>query len=147
MFGVGSIGGVDLIPEKLVKGLEVLGNFVGGMGGDVLQGQGESGVIAFVGIKEGDSGGGVGHVIVGEFSEGEFCQLPKVGYKQGSAVGDDVVWESMLGEYMFEKQFGELWSIVSGVAGDEEGLLGEVANDNEDCVKTFGIREFDDMIH
>ncbi|KAG5348567.1 hypothetical protein C0989_009839, partial [Termitomyces sp. Mn162] len=74
-------------------------------------------------------------------------RLPKVGYEQGSAVGDDIVWESVLGEYMFEKQFGKLQSIVGGVAGDEEGLLGEAANDDEDRVKTFGIGKFDDMIH
>ncbi|KAG5333226.1 hypothetical protein C0989_006042 [Termitomyces sp. Mn162] len=128
MFGVGLIGGVDLVPEKLVKGSEVLSDFMGSMGGDVLQGQGESGVVAFVGVEGGDSSGGVG------------CAVE-------SAVGDNVIWESVLGEYVFEKQFGELWSIVSGVAGDEEGLLGEVADNDEDHVKTFGIGEFDDMIH
>ncbi|KAG5734847.1 hypothetical protein E4T56_gene644 [Termitomyces sp. T112] len=74
-------------------------------------------------------------------------RLPKVGYEQGSAVGDNVVWESMLGEYVFEKQFGKLWSIVGGVAGNEEGLLGEAANNNEDRVKAFGVGEFNNMIH
>ncbi|KAG5349898.1 hypothetical protein C0989_001352 [Termitomyces sp. Mn162] len=120
---------------------------MGGMGGDVRQGQGESGIVAFVGVEGGDSSGRVERVVVGEFGEGEFCQLPKVGYEQGSAVGDDVIWEFMLGEYVFEKQFGKLWSIVGGVAGDKEGLLGEAANDDEDCVKTFGIGEFNNMIH
>ncbi|KAG5321991.1 hypothetical protein C0989_012665 [Termitomyces sp. Mn162] len=147
MFGVGLIGGVDLVPEKLVKGLEVLGDFVGSVGGDVLQGQGELGVVAFVGIEGGDSSGRVGHVVVGEFSKGEFCAPVILGIQTGSMVGDNVIWESMLGEYMFEKQFGKLQSIVGGVAGDEEGLLGEAANDDKDCIKIFGVREFDDMIH
>ncbi|KAG5730209.1 hypothetical protein E4T56_gene11669 [Termitomyces sp. T112] len=154
MFGVGLIGGVDLVLEKLVKGLEVLGNFMGGVGGDVLQGQGESGVVAFVGVEGGDSGGRVGCVVVGEFggdtapASGSLVlfvhQSP--GDRQWR-VGDNVVWESVLGEYVFEKQFGKLQSVVSGVAGDEEGLLGEAANDDEDHVKTFGIGEFNDMIH
>ncbi|KAG5725137.1 hypothetical protein E4T56_gene10242 [Termitomyces sp. T112] len=148
----GLIGGVYLIPEKLVKGLEVLGDFMGSMGGDVLQGQGESGVVAFVGIEGGDSGGGVGHVVVGRdtaLASGSLIlfQLPKVGYEQGSAVRDNVVRESMLREYVFKKQFGKLRSIVGGVAGDEEGLLGEAANNDEDHIKTFGIGEFNNMIH
>ncbi|KAG5349951.1 hypothetical protein C0989_001079 [Termitomyces sp. Mn162] len=129
MFGVGLIGSVDLIPEKLVKGSEVLSNFVGSMGGDVLQGQGELGVVAFVGIEGGDSGGGVGRVVVEILLQHLVhlfylsVGLQVIGGGEGSAVGDDVIWESMLGEYMFKKQFGKLWSIVSGVAGDEEGLL------------------------
>ncbi|KAG5352961.1 hypothetical protein C0989_011604 [Termitomyces sp. Mn162] len=38
MFGIGLIGGVYLIPEKLVEESEVLGNFMSNMGGDVFKG-------------------------------------------------------------------------------------------------------------
>ncbi|KAG5335225.1 hypothetical protein C0989_001793 [Termitomyces sp. Mn162] len=71
MLGVGLVGGVDLIPEELVEGLEVLSNLVGNMGRDVLEGQHESGIVALVGIKEGNSSGGVRHVVVGEFGKGK----------------------------------------------------------------------------
>ncbi|KAG5348157.1 hypothetical protein C0989_010899, partial [Termitomyces sp. Mn162] len=71
VLGVGLVGGVDLVPEELVEGLEVLGDFVGHVGGDVLEGQRESGVVALVGVKGGNSGGGVRRVVVGEFGEGE----------------------------------------------------------------------------
>ncbi|KAG5348855.1 hypothetical protein C0989_007724 [Termitomyces sp. Mn162] len=71
MLGVGLVGGVDLVPEELVEGSEVLGNFVGNVGGDVFEGQRESRIVALVGIKGGNSGGGVRRVVVGEFGEGK----------------------------------------------------------------------------
>ncbi|KAG5719763.1 hypothetical protein E4T56_gene18538 [Termitomyces sp. T112] len=101
-------------------------------------------------ITEADSGGGGGAEILLQHLVHSFCLsvgLRVIGSGEGSMVGDDVVWESVLGEYMFKKQFGELRSIVGGVAGDEEGLLGEAANNDEDHVKTFRIGEFNDMIH
>ncbi|KAG5348697.1 hypothetical protein C0989_008876, partial [Termitomyces sp. Mn162] len=39
VLGVGLVGGVDLVPEELVEGSEVLGDFVGNVGGDVFEGQ------------------------------------------------------------------------------------------------------------
>ncbi|KAG5334889.1 hypothetical protein C0989_002708 [Termitomyces sp. Mn162] len=71
MLGVGLVGGVDLIPEELVEGSEVLSNLMGNVGRDVFEGQHESGIVALVGIKEGNSSGGVRHVVVGEFSKGK----------------------------------------------------------------------------
>ncbi|KAG5348596.1 hypothetical protein C0989_009605, partial [Termitomyces sp. Mn162] len=71
MLGVGLVGGVDLVSEELVKGSEVLGNFVSNVGGDVFEGQRESRIVALVGIKGGNSGGGVRRVVVGEFGEGK----------------------------------------------------------------------------
>ncbi|KAG5323260.1 hypothetical protein C0989_012318, partial [Termitomyces sp. Mn162] len=71
MLGVGLVGGVDLVPEELVEGSEVLGDFMGNVGGDVLEGQHESGIVALVGVKGGNSGGRVRHVVVGEFGKGE----------------------------------------------------------------------------
>ncbi|KAG5331599.1 hypothetical protein C0989_008005, partial [Termitomyces sp. Mn162] len=71
MLGVGLVGGVDLVSEELVEGLEVLGDFVGNVGGDVLEGQHESGIVALVGVKGGNSSGGMRRVVVGEFGEGE----------------------------------------------------------------------------
>ncbi|KAG5348780.1 hypothetical protein C0989_008270, partial [Termitomyces sp. Mn162] len=71
MLGVGLVGGVDLVPEELVEGSEVLGNFVGNVGRDVFEGQRESRIVALVGIKGGNSGGGVRRVVVGEFGEGK----------------------------------------------------------------------------
>ncbi|KAG5349716.1 hypothetical protein C0989_002208 [Termitomyces sp. Mn162] len=71
----------------------------------------------------------------------------RIGRQIGVTVGDDVVWESILGEYMFKEQFGKLQSIVCGVAGDEECLFGESANDNKDCIKAFRVRELNNMVH
>ncbi|KAG5328278.1 hypothetical protein C0989_010744, partial [Termitomyces sp. Mn162] len=71
VLGVGLVGGVDLVPEELVEGSEVLGDFMGNVGGDVLEGQRESGIVALVGVKGGNSGGGMRRVVVGEFGEGE----------------------------------------------------------------------------
>ncbi|KAG5336695.1 hypothetical protein C0989_012080 [Termitomyces sp. Mn162] len=153
MFGVGLIGSVDFILEELVEESEVFGDFVGDVGGDILEGQGEPGVVALVGVEGENSGGGgvllsrdtvpmSGLLVLSvQQSPGE------AGNKQWAMVGDDVVWESMLGEDMFEESFGELQSIVSGVAGDEEGLLGEVADNKEDCIKALGVREFDNVVH
>ncbi|KAG5333424.1 hypothetical protein C0989_005782 [Termitomyces sp. Mn162] len=73
VLGVGLVGSVDLIPEELVEGSEVLGNFVGNMGRDVFEGQHESGIVALVGIKGGNSSGRVRHVVVGEFGKGKLC--------------------------------------------------------------------------
>ncbi|KAG5348791.1 hypothetical protein C0989_008188, partial [Termitomyces sp. Mn162] len=77
MLGVGLVGGVDLVPEELVEelveGSEVLGDFVGNVGRDVFEGQRESRIVALVGVKGGNSGGGVRRVVVGEFSEGKLC--------------------------------------------------------------------------
>ncbi|KAG5331355.1 hypothetical protein C0989_008123 [Termitomyces sp. Mn162] len=70
VLGVGLVGGVNLVPEELVEGLEVLGNLMGNMGRDVFEGQRESGIVALVGVKGGNSGGGVRHV-VGEFGKGK----------------------------------------------------------------------------
>ncbi|KAG5346226.1 hypothetical protein C0989_000892, partial [Termitomyces sp. Mn162] len=71
VLGVGLVGGVNLVPEELVEGAEVLSDFVGNMGGDVLEEQRESGIVALVGIKGGNSSGGVRRVVVGEFGEGK----------------------------------------------------------------------------
>ncbi|KAG5348564.1 hypothetical protein C0989_009850 [Termitomyces sp. Mn162] len=71
VLGVGLVGGVDLVPEELVEGSEVFGDFMGNMGRDVFEGQHESGIVALVGIKGGNSGGGVRRVVVGEFGEGK----------------------------------------------------------------------------
>ncbi|KAG5334795.1 hypothetical protein C0989_003069 [Termitomyces sp. Mn162] len=71
VLGVGLVGGVDLVLEELVEGSEVLGNFVGNVGGDVFEGQHESRIVALVGIKGGNSNGGVRRVVVGEFGEGK----------------------------------------------------------------------------
>ncbi|KAG5349091.1 hypothetical protein C0989_006074 [Termitomyces sp. Mn162] len=71
VLGVGLVGGVDLVLEELVEGSEVLGDFVGNVGGDVFEGQHESRIVALVGIKGGNSGGGVRRVVVGEFGEGK----------------------------------------------------------------------------
>ncbi|KAG5349743.1 hypothetical protein C0989_002088 [Termitomyces sp. Mn162] len=38
MFGVGLIGGANFVPEELVKGLEVLCNFMSDMGRDIFEG-------------------------------------------------------------------------------------------------------------
>ncbi|KAG5330552.1 hypothetical protein C0989_008838 [Termitomyces sp. Mn162] len=69
VLGVGLVGGVDLVPEELVEGSEVLGDFVGNVGRDVFEGQRESGIVALVSVKGGNSGGGVRRVVVGEFGE------------------------------------------------------------------------------
>ncbi|KAG5348930.1 hypothetical protein C0989_007115 [Termitomyces sp. Mn162] len=61
VLGVGLVGSVDLISEELVEGSEVLSDFVGSVGGDVFEGQ------------WGNSGGGVRHVVVGEFGEEKLC--------------------------------------------------------------------------
>ncbi|KAG5348830.1 hypothetical protein C0989_007875 [Termitomyces sp. Mn162] len=71
VLGVGSVGGVDLIPEELVEGLEVLGDLVGNMGRDVFEGQHELGIVALVGVKGGNSSGRVRCVVVGEFGKGK----------------------------------------------------------------------------
>ncbi|KAG5348555.1 hypothetical protein C0989_009971 [Termitomyces sp. Mn162] len=73
MLGVGLVGGVNLVPEELVEGLEVLGDLMGNMGRDVFEGQHESGIVALVGIKGGNSSGGVRRVVVGEFGKGKLC--------------------------------------------------------------------------
>ncbi|KAG5348560.1 hypothetical protein C0989_009942, partial [Termitomyces sp. Mn162] len=73
MLGVGLVGGVDLIPEELVEGLEVLGDLMGNVGRDVFEGQRESGIVALVGVKGGNSGGRVRHVVVGEFGKEKLC--------------------------------------------------------------------------
>ncbi|KAG5349018.1 hypothetical protein C0989_006537, partial [Termitomyces sp. Mn162] len=39
VLGVGLVGSVDLVPEELVEGSEVLGNFMGNVGRDVFEGQ------------------------------------------------------------------------------------------------------------
>ncbi|KAG6882495.1 hypothetical protein C0993_010335 [Termitomyces sp. T159_Od127] len=44
----------------------------------------------------------------------------------------------MLGEYMFKKELGKLWGIVGGVAEYEDGLFGEVADDDKDGWLTDG---------
>ncbi|KAG6881046.1 hypothetical protein C0992_002010, partial [Termitomyces sp. T32_za158] len=33
---------------------------------------------------------------------------PELGDEEGAAVGDDIVWEPVFGEYVFEEEFGEL---------------------------------------
>ncbi|KAG5332579.1 hypothetical protein C0989_007692 [Termitomyces sp. Mn162] len=71
VLGVGLVGGVDLVSEELVEGLEVLGNFVGNVGRDVFEGQRELRIVALVGVKGGNSGGGVRRVVVGEFGKGK----------------------------------------------------------------------------
>ncbi|KAG5347724.1 hypothetical protein C0989_011397 [Termitomyces sp. Mn162] len=71
VLGVGLVGGVDLVPEELVEGSEVLGDLVGNVGRDVFEGQHESGIVALVGVKGGNSGGRVRHVVVGEFGKGK----------------------------------------------------------------------------
>ncbi|KAG5351245.1 hypothetical protein C0989_007280 [Termitomyces sp. Mn162] len=73
VLGVGLVGGVDLVPEELVEGSEVLSDLMGNMGRDVFEGQRESGIVALVGIKGGNSSGGVRHVVVGEFGKGKLC--------------------------------------------------------------------------
>ncbi|KAG6871618.1 hypothetical protein C0992_010590, partial [Termitomyces sp. T32_za158] len=52
MFGVSLVGGVDLFVKELVEAPEVLGNFVGDVRGDILEGERESGMVAFI-SKEG----------------------------------------------------------------------------------------------
>ncbi|KAG5727065.1 hypothetical protein E4T56_gene20326 [Termitomyces sp. T112] len=71
VLGVGLVGSVDLVPEELVEGSEVLGDLVGNVGRDVFEGQCESGIVALVGVKGGNSGGGVRRVVVGEFGKGK----------------------------------------------------------------------------
>ncbi|KAG5727478.1 hypothetical protein E4T56_gene11978 [Termitomyces sp. T112] len=45
MLGVGLVGGVDLVPEELVEGSEVLGDLVGNVGRDVFEEQRELGIV------------------------------------------------------------------------------------------------------
>ncbi|KAG5349441.1 hypothetical protein C0989_003928 [Termitomyces sp. Mn162] len=71
VLGVGLVGGIDLVLEELVEGSEVLGDFVGNVGRDVFEGQHESRIVALVGVKGGNSGGGVRCVVVGEFGKGK----------------------------------------------------------------------------
>ncbi|KAG5333770.1 hypothetical protein C0989_004869 [Termitomyces sp. Mn162] len=73
MLGVGLVGGVDLVLEELVEGSEVLSDLMGNVGRDVFEEQRELGIVALVGVKGGNSGGGVRCVVVGEFGEGKLC--------------------------------------------------------------------------
>ncbi|KAG5718804.1 hypothetical protein E4T56_gene2696 [Termitomyces sp. T112] len=77
VLGVGLVGGVDLVPEELVEGSEVLSDLMGNVGRDVFEGQHESGIVALVGVKGGNSGGGVRRVVVGEFGKGKL-RMPVV---------------------------------------------------------------------
>ncbi|KAG6884288.1 hypothetical protein C0993_012472, partial [Termitomyces sp. T159_Od127] len=72
-------------------------------------------------------------VVGGEVSlnlEGLTQRLPELGDKQGAIVGYNVVWESMLGEYVLKEEFGKFWGIVGGAAGNENGLLSQAADDD-----------------
>ncbi|KAG6877188.1 hypothetical protein C0993_009536, partial [Termitomyces sp. T159_Od127] len=117
MLGICFVDDVNFVPEELVEGLEILGNVMGYMGGDVPE-------------EEGD----------GEISlyfEGLAQRLPIPGYKEGAVVKDNVVQESVLKEYIFKEEFGKLQGIVGGVAGDEDGLFGEAADDDKDGIKAL----------
>ncbi|KAG6893709.1 hypothetical protein C0993_000482, partial [Termitomyces sp. T159_Od127] len=58
-----------------------------------------------------------------------------------------VIWESMLGEYMFEEELGKLQGVVSGVVGNEDGLFGEAADDNKDGIKALRLGELNNVVH
>ncbi|KAG6868011.1 hypothetical protein C0993_008386, partial [Termitomyces sp. T159_Od127] len=58
-----------------------------------------------------------------------------------------VVQESMLGEYMFEEELGELQGIVSGAAGDEDSLFGEVADNDKDGISALQLGELNNVVH
>ncbi|KAG6883687.1 hypothetical protein C0992_008121, partial [Termitomyces sp. T32_za158] len=51
MLGVGLVGGVNFFAKELVEALEVLSNFVGDVGGDILEEERESGMIALISEK------------------------------------------------------------------------------------------------
>ncbi|KAG5339334.1 hypothetical protein C0989_004664 [Termitomyces sp. Mn162] len=75
MLGVGLIGGVDFVLEKLVKGPEVFCDFVGNVREDILEEQGEPGVVALIGVEEGNPGGRVRHVVMSKLGKEKFCML------------------------------------------------------------------------
>ncbi|KAG6899272.1 hypothetical protein C0993_011743 [Termitomyces sp. T159_Od127] len=50
-------------------------------------------------------------------------------------------------ECMFEKEFGKLWSVVGGAAGNEDGLFGEAADNNEDGIEALRLKELDNVVH
>lgn len=49
MLGVSLVGDVNFVSEELVELLEILGDLVGHVGRNILEGQGESEVVSFVG--------------------------------------------------------------------------------------------------
>ena len=69
--------------------------------------------------------------------EGLTQRLPEPENKQGAPVRDNVIQEAMFGEDMFEEEFGEFQGIVGGVAGNEGGLFGELADDNKNGIVPF----------
>ncbi|KAG6858233.1 hypothetical protein C0993_006225, partial [Termitomyces sp. T159_Od127] len=74
-------------------------------------------------------------------------RLPEPGDKQGAVIGYNVVRESVLGEYMLEKEFGKLQGVVSGVAGNEDGLLDVAADNDKDGVKALQFGELNNVVH
>ncbi|KAG6874105.1 hypothetical protein C0993_000827, partial [Termitomyces sp. T159_Od127] len=71
------------------------------------------------------------------YLEGLTQRLPEPGHEKKAVIKYNVIWKSMLGEDMFKEEFGKLWGVVGGVAEDEDGLLGEAADDDKDGIETL----------
>ncbi|KAG6875897.1 hypothetical protein C0993_006872 [Termitomyces sp. T159_Od127] len=177
MLSVCLVSNVDFFLEELMKGLEVLGNFVSYMGWNVSKGKGEPGVVTFISIKRRHASGRVRGVVVGELSHRQFgvpvvlqtvnieievllqglihllslvislWVISKLRHKEEAVVGDDVIWESVPEEYMFKEQFGKLWDIVDSAAGDEDCLFGEVADNDKDGIEALQLGELNNVVH
>ena len=71
----------------------------------------------------------------------------EVEYKFGSTVGDDIGWNTMLGEYVKDKEFGQLNSYEDVIDGNEDALFCKLVDDNQDGCETRGGWKFFDKVH
>ncbi|KAG6882662.1 hypothetical protein C0993_009679, partial [Termitomyces sp. T159_Od127] len=104
VLGVGLVGGVDFVLEELVQRLEILGHFVGYVGGDVSKGEGDEDCL--LGEVADDDEDGIKPLRLGKFDN--------MVHTDGGPGG---VWEDQEG---FEKTVGA----VVGNLGPEARLTG-----------------------
>ena len=68
-----------------------------------------------------------------------FTQGPEeVGDELQTSIGGDMRWNSMIGEYMKDKEMGKLSRGDGVMSWNEDQLLGKPINDDQDCHETGG---------
>ncbi|EJF57825.1 hypothetical protein DICSQDRAFT_68403 [Dichomitus squalens LYAD-421 SS1] len=71
----------------------------------------------------------------------------EVGHEFQATVGGDVRRNSVLGDDVLEEQFCELWGVERIVCQNEDGLFGELVDDNQNVCETIGVWQLLDEVH
>ena len=73
--------------------------------------------------------------------------LPEEISPSSVAIGDDLLQKTNMGDNFIEEHLGGLLFHKIGHAQDEEGVFGELTDENEDRVITLTFGEFSDEVH